>query len=171
MKKRGQILGLPFSVIFSIILIIFFIVAAIIAISIFWNPNKCAFSDRTQEGQFKLDLQSAIDDAWNSERSGSDFKISLPGKISHVCFFDPGKKAMGKNGNLSKELELYSEGKKNNLYLYPPQNGCEEFRGIIIEHINLEEITKQNNPYCVENSGKAIFRIEKGFYDKLVKIS
>lgn len=166
-NRKAQILGMPFSVIFSIILIIFFIIAAIIAIKIFWNPSGCGFSDNSQEALFKQELQTAIDDAWSSERSDSEFKISLPGKITHVCFFNFEKDERGNYSEFYSEIERFSN-EKNNFYLYPVRSACEDFRGWEIKHINITEITKQDNPYCVKN-GKSAW-IEKGFYDNLVKV-
>ena len=167
-KKSQGIMGLPFSVIFSIILIVFFIITAIIAIKLFWNPAGCGFSEQAQEATFKQDLQNAVDDAWYSDRSSSDFKINLPGQIEKVCFLDINKAEKGKNSELYDSLILYSQN-KNNFYLYPANKACEGFRGLIIEHVNISETTKQENPLCFENSGS--LKIEKGFYDSLVKIS
>lgn len=170
MNTKGQgIMGLPFSMIFSIILIIFFVIAAIIAIKIFWNPNACAFSDQSQESLFLENLRTVVQEVWNSDRSDSDFAIKLPTKITKVCFMDTTKTAKGKNSALYDELQLYSQG-KNNLYLYPGKKACEGFRGINLEHVNTAEITKLENPYCIENTKDPKFRIQKGFYDALVTI-
>lgn len=165
--KKAQILGLPFSVIFSIILIVFFIIAAIIAIKVFYG-GKCAFMDRSQQALYKQELQSAIDEAWNSERSISEFKKSLSAKITHVCFLDVNKRASGKNSDFYDELILYSNG-KDNFFFYPPKKACNELRSMTIAHINMTEITSVNNPYCKET--KASLMIEKSFYDALVKIT
>lgn len=167
MQKKGDIMGLPFSVIFSIILIIFFIITAIIAIKVFWNPSACAFVDQSQEALYKQNLQQAIDGAWQGDRSDSEFKQALPGKITYVCFLDLAKKDKGNFASFFEDLELYSEG-KNNFYFYPGKMACEGFRGMTLSHINITEITKTDNPYCVK-SDKAL-TIEKGFYDALVKI-
>lgn len=170
MRKRAEVLGLSFGMIFSILLIIFFIIAAWIAIKMFWNPNECALSDRSQEGMFKSEFEGAILDAWNSDDTTMDFKISLPAKVSHVCFLDMNKKPRGEFEDFYNELSLYSEG-ENNLYLYPPKKACQGFRALAIQHINVSEITKSSNPYCIENKNKPDLRLEKGFYDSLVKVS
>jgi len=169
-KKAQEVLGLSFGMIFSILLIIFFIVAAWIAIKMFWNPNECALSDQSQEGIFKSEFQGAINDAWNSEKTSRDFKISLPAKISHVCFLDMNKEPSGEFEDFYNELSLYSEG-ENNLYLYPPKKACTGFRALAIQHINASEITKNSNPHCIENKNNPNLRLEKGFYDSLVKVS
>jgi hypothetical protein len=171
MKKRvrkAEIMGLSFNMIFSIILIIVFIVVAWIAIKIFWNPSECALLDRSQEGIFKTDLQNAINDAWNSETTNSEFKITLPGKIQYVCFLNFDSTKTGSYTEFVNDMTLFGRG---NLYLYPSKKACDGFRSLTLQHINIEEITKNENPYCVENKNNAKLKIEKGFYDKLVKIS
>jgi len=166
--KKAQILGMPFSVIFSIILIVFFIVAAIIAIKLFWNPSGCGYSEQAQQATFKQNLQTAIDDAWYSDKSSSSFKINLPSQVEKICFLDLNKAEKGKDSEIYDSLTLYSQS-KNNFYLYPGNKACEGFRGLIIEHLNISEITKQNNPLCFDNPSS--LKIEKSFYDALVKIS
>lgn len=170
-NKRAQIQGLPFSMIFSIILIIFFIIAAIVAIMIFWNPSKeaCTISDETQEGIFRQDLQDAVNDAWDSDRSERNFTISLPSKIDYVCFLDTERKESGKYRNFYENLTVYKVDENANLFFYPVKSACEDFRGIEIQHINITAITAKDNPYCVPNK-KASLIIEKGFYEGLVKI-
>jgi hypothetical protein len=172
MKKRGQnIMGLPFSIIFSIILIIFFIIAAIVAIKIFWNPNKdaCTTFDETQEGMFRQDLQDVVNDAWDSDRSERNFTISLPSKIDYVCFLDTARAKSGKYRNFYENLTIYKEDDNANLFFYPVKSACEDFRGIEIQRINITAITAKDNPYCIPNK-KASIIVEKGFYEGLVKI-
>jgi hypothetical protein len=169
MNTKGQgVMGLPFSVIFSIILIVFFIVVAIITIKLFWNPAGCGYSEQAQEATFKQGLQDSINDAWFSDTSSSDFKISLPSQIKMVCFLDVNKGKKGKNSEIYDNLMLYSQN-KNNFYMYPGNKACEGFRGMIVEHVNISETTKNENPLCFQNPGS--LKIEKGFYDALVKIS
>lgn len=167
-SKRAQILGMPFSVIFSIILIAVFIISAIIAIKIFWNPFGCGFSDNSQEAMFKENLQDSVDDAWSSDKAENvPFQINLPEKIIYVCFLDIEKEAKGKNSEFYQELERFSD-KENNVYLYPIRKACEDFRSWRLGHINITLITEKDNPYCIQNKKSLI--LEKGFYDSLVRI-
>ena len=68
-KRSQNVMGMPFSVIISIILIVFFIVVAGIAIKFFMDFQKCG-----QAGILQEDLQQAIDEAWYST-SASDFEF------------------------------------------------------------------------------------------------
>lgn len=157
--KRGQVLGMPFSMMFSIILIIFFIIAAFVAIKIFWNPNACALSDRAQEGMFKQDLQDSVNEAWNSGGADMPFKINLPGKIEYLCFINsesPGK------GDFSGDYEQVLTFGSDNTHLFPGGKACEGFASFQTEHINITEITKENNPYCIKNGKDARIIFTKG---------
>jgi len=167
MKKRGQLFGIPFSMIFSILLIIFFIVAAGIAIKVVWDPwGGCGIAQQAQQGQFKDKLQDVVSQVWNS--AGSDypnFKIDLPSGIKSVCFLDYNSAKIGKDANLYYNLTKSGEG---NLYLNPAKKACKSFRVMKIEHINITKITEKNNPYCVGNNKN--LTIKMGYMDKLVTI-
>ena len=47
-----------------------------------------------------------------------------------------------------------------------PPEYAEDMEWKLIEHIDVEKITAEKNPYCVDV--EAGFNIKKGFYDKLV---
>jgi hypothetical protein len=162
-SKRGQLMGMPFSIIFSIILIACFIFVAIIAIKFFWG-----FSEDSSQALLKTDFQNAVNDAWNSDRSDSYFNISLPSKITYVCFLDMNRSAMGKFSSYYTELEVFSNSGKYNFYLYPPRQASTDFRGMKIEHINVTKITSTDNPYCIGN--KRSMKIVKSYYDSLVSV-
>jgi len=162
MKKRGQ-LQISFGMIFSIILIVAFIAVAIYAIIVFINMKKCS-----EIGLFKQDLQEEINRAWNSEESSLTFKGNLPSGIQQVCLIDLSKAGKGSNKELYDSLKKY--GYVNvNMFFYPIKKVCKDLRAFNIEHINITEITKQNNPYCVNIvDGKVEVKIEKSFYAALV---
>lgn len=160
MKNKAQLLGMPYSVIFSIFLIVFFIIAAWIAIKMFWNPGcDCALSDQSQEGLFKEDLQTAIDDVWNSAGADRNFKINLPDKIKKVCFMNYDSAARGKDTGLFKELK---NGGRGNLYLYPLKCACEGFKVITLKHININDTAKTDNPLCFDNGKELWIKTDRG---------
>jgi hypothetical protein len=162
MKKRGQLFGMPFTTIFSIFLIAIFIVVAFFAIKYFLNIRRCS-----EMGLFTDDFQNEITSAWQSPSSYKTFIRSLPSGIEYVCFADLSKEADA----VGVEREIYQELKRNadytvNLFFYPRKKACIPYANI--EHINMT----MSNPYCfpVEN-GKVEIKIEKEFYDPLVKVS
>lgn len=148
--KRGQLFGMPYAVIFSIILIVFFIIAAWIAIKYFVSPGcDCSLSDQAQEGLFKDGLQGAIDDVWNSAGSDKKFTINLPGKIEEVCFMDATTQSgTGDNASYFKTLRNSGMG---NTYLYPVKCACAGFKSMTLKHININETVKKGNPTCFKN--------------------
>ncbi len=159
--RKAQLFGMPFSVIFSIFLIAVFLVVAFYAIKYFLGLKECS-----EIGLFKDDFQEAIDDAWQSQSSSKTFSNSLPFAIEYVCFADLNEAARG----TAKEKEIYAELRRNadytaNLFFYPQKEAC-------VPSANIQHVNITNNPYCIPvENGKIEIRIEKGFYDALVKVS
>lgn len=160
-KKAQEVFGMPFSTIFSIFLIVVFIVVAFYAIRYFINIGKCS-----ETGLFLDDFQNAIDNAWQSQSSSKTFSNSLPSAIEYVCFADLSKAS----SSTGKEKEIYTELRKNadytaNLFFYPQKKAC--IKAANIKYIEMPE----GNPYCIPvKNGKVEIKIEKGFYDSLVKV-
>jgi len=160
-QRKAQIMGMPISVIFSIFLIVIFLVVAFFAIKHFLEIGKCS-----ETGMFIEDLRSSIDEAWKSQSSSKTFTTSLPSGLEYVCFANLQEEA---NGN-TREKEIYAELKKNadytaNMFFYPVKKAC--LSSSKIEHIEIK-----NNPYCFEvKDGKVEIKIEKGFFDDVVKVS
>lgn len=158
-KSGQQTMGLPFGMIFAIALIVVFVVIAFIAIGGFLDLGRTA-----GVGLFYEELQGAVDEAWSGQSGEFTFKIDLPSGIEEVCF-----------GNLSdnpnndpkyKEILNYYVYDANT-FLYPPGE-AEGMPWKLIQHIDISEITKNKNPYCVPVDQD--LRIKKDFYDKLVII-
>jgi len=163
MIKRGQ-LDISFGMIFSIILIIVFIVVAIYGAIVFLNMKKC-----TETGLFKNDLQAAIDSAWNGEYADSEITRSLPSNIDFVCFIDLSKKESGTYKNYYENATML--GNNFNMFFWPLKSSCKSALKFEIEHINTGNITKNDNPYCIQNvKGKTTVKIEKSFSDMLVNL-
>jgi hypothetical protein len=159
--KRGQV-NINFGMIFSIILIIAFISVAVFAISKFLVIKRCS-----ETGLFKQDLQDSIDRAWDSEESSINFNINLPSNLDYVCFVDL---VEGGRGEHSEKYEgLKRAGVENiNMFFWPLKKACEGQEGYLIKHLDIEEITENNNPNCFRNNGE--IRVEKGLYDSMVSL-
>ncbi len=165
MRKRGQ-LQISFGMIFSIILIIAFIAVAFYAIKLFLGWQKCA-----ETGLFKQDLQDTIDTAWSHQEYEDTLTLNLPTSLTHVCFVDLSQRERGEHTEQYEKLKKY--GYVNlNMFFWPLKNACEGQKVFNLKHINITEIIQEKNPYCIKSEkGKVELRIEKGFYDILVKIS
>ena len=164
LDKRGQILGLSFETIFSIILIVFFILIAIIVINAFLKTQKCA-----EIGIFIDEINSDVKRSWNSQYDKHIFKGDLPGSIDYVCFANLSQSAVGSFRNIGRELTLF-EGKKANMFFYPTGKSC-EMPYHYVAHLDNERITKNKNPNCFEViDGEVRFEIEKGLSDRFVSL-
>jgi hypothetical protein len=166
-KRAQQLMGMPFSMIFSIILIIFFIVVAFIAINHFLNLKKC-----TQVGLFVQGIQEQIDKAWNSEKSSFTYEGNLPSNIKYVCIANFSRKfnSAGLDQNLEEELNLYGNP-NDNMLIYPVASSC-DIGNQNLKHINLNKITNTKNPFCIKvDNGKIKIKISKEINEALVSLA
>jgi len=163
-KKAQETLGISFGVLFSIILIIFFIVIAGIVIKAFLTTGDCA-----RMGIFIDRFESDIKKSWNSQADIHVFNGNLPLKIDYVCFGNLSRSSNGEFRDIGFELGLY-EGSGANTFFYPPGKACEiPFQ--TIDHLDITEITKINNPNCViVEKGKVSINVVKGLNDRFVRI-
>jgi len=163
MNKRGQ-LQISFGVIFSVILIIAFVAVAIYAISFFLDMRNCSTL-----GLFKEDLQEGINRAWKGDEVSFIFQGSLPSNIDKVCFVNPDDRL---KGQYDEEYEDYLRYKKQdeNLFFFPISKACKELRTLELEHLNIEGITANLNPYCINANKQIEININKDFDEVLVSL-
>jgi hypothetical protein len=166
-RSQGEVMGMSFSTIFSILLIISFIVVSIIVISYIISWKNCS-----QIAIFTDDFKEAINNAWTTTGSSYDFKNFLPTGIKYVCFYNISQAIIssGTNELIIDELRKYAE-EKNNMYFYPSKNACVKSQ-MKIEHLDIDKITENKNPYCIPViNGKITIQIDKGFNEKFVRVS
>lgn len=164
MNKRGQI-NLSFGMIFSIILIIVFISFAFYAIGKFLDIQKAA-----KIGQFIQALELDVNQMWRSSQGSQAVEYSLPTSIDYVCFgiFTSAKKGIRQSFYDDLRLVYFDD---ENLFFYPvgSASGVDSTK---INNINMFEITKNENPYCIANmKGRINMTIKKGPDDALVTIT
>jgi hypothetical protein len=141
-KNHRGQMQISFGMIFSIILIIVFLAFGFYAIKKFLDLQSSVQID-----QFMQDFQNDVDKAWKSPEVSRSVKYTLPTSISSVCF---------KNDEF-ENLQFTA----NNIV-----------RGTIIEHLDILNITAEENPFCIENTdGKVSFTIVKNFGENLVRIT
>lgn len=134
---------LSFGMIFSIILIIVFLAFAFYVIKLLIESQS-----KSEVLIFKEDLQNDIDRIWRGSGSLTQ-EYNLPKKIEMACFVDFSVSSKGKNQDLYRNLKkVYNEFE--NLIFYPI-GSAQGLNAAEIKHINLEEITKTENPYCIDN--------------------
>lgn len=157
--KSGQsVMGMPFGLIFSIMLIVVFIVLAFIAIRYFLRIGDCSTI-----GIFYRDFESKINSAWGSTEIKDEFEISLPGSIQKICFFNSSARVT----NYQDYNLIGSYSGQDNLIPIPPKNNC-NMQSKFIPHLDIQGITKEKNPYCIPTDRS--IKIVKGIYDRLVLV-
>jgi hypothetical protein len=157
-KKAQQVMGMSFGMIFSLFLIVIFIAIAFIAIKAFLGTQEAV-----NAGLFYQELQEEVDASWNGQASEANFKINLPSKITKVCFANLSAEITGSKEEYG-QIENY-EVYDANVFLIPPKN-ARDLAYKSIDHLDIEKITSNENPYCVDSSSS--LSIKKDFYDKLV---
>lgn len=155
---------LSFGMIFSIVLIIVFLGFAFYAIKMFLN-----LGESTKIGRMTNSLQEDVDKIWEGSQGSQEVEYYLPTKVAAVCFVDYSSPAIGKNSNLYQTLkQVYYE--YENMIFYPI-GSAEGLDALEIKHLDIENITLTENPFCIENSdGKIKMIIKKNFSEALVKI-
>ena len=154
---------LSFGMIFSIILIVIFLIFAFYAIKVFLK-----FQDSATKGKFFDELKSDVDRIWKSAESSQEKIYSLPSKITSICFVDFSSSAIGRSAGIYSDLKKAYYGTEN-LVLYPI--GSSEVESVRINNIDLIEMTKDENPFCIDtDKGKLKLTLSKNFNDALVTI-
>jgi hypothetical protein len=162
-SKAGQ-LKLSFGMIFSIILIIIFLSFAFYAIGKFLS-----ISNSVKAGKFSDDFQSDVNKIWKSSQASQEFEYILPSKTEEICFIDYSSDSRGNEIIYDNLRVLYYE--KENLFFYPIGSSGGT-NALEIEHLNIEKITENENPFCIDTEeGKVKMTLKKNYDETLVNIS
>ncbi len=162
MEKRGQ-LKISFGMIFSIIMIIIFLVFGFYAIRMFLGVQEKATT-----GLFLDDLQSDVNNIWQSIEGSQEREYNLPKKIEYICFIDPDGSARGEQSNFFTDLKITLLD-ENNIAFYPV--GSSGIESGEIKNIDIGTTTQNENPFCIENKGGKIkLTLVKETGDAQVKI-
>ncbi len=160
-------MGLPFQLIFSIILIAIFLYSAIVGINYFMERSQQA-----QIGQFAVNLESKVNIAWQAIEKSESYSFSLPKKIEKVCFAN--LNAAAYNTSICPEFEYYRDVAKSrgaNMFFCPPEpvykTGAPVYYSIDCEGNDCLKV--KNHPYCIENkNGIVSFSLKKEIGDPYV---
>jgi len=163
-SKRSQ-MKLSFGMIFSIILIIIFLAFAFFAIRKFLG-----IQDNVKVAQFVDKIQDDVDKIWRGTQGSQEVEYFLPSKIQAVCFVDYDSGKRGINEDLYDKLkQVFFE--YENMIFYPVGSG-EGQDAASIEHIDIETITEEMNPFCLDvEEGKVKMRVQMESGESLVTIT
>jgi hypothetical protein len=161
-KRANESVGMSVNVIFSIFLIVVFISVAFVAINFFLKMNNSG-----QIGNFYEDFQEEIDNAWASSGTSKTFEVDLSNKIEYLCFMDSESSGRGIWEESYGNFSVYSFGGAN-FFVYP-LSAAGDLKSKEVKHLNISQITHENNPYCIQNP--STIQITKDVYSQLVEIS
>lgn len=163
--KKGQIMGMPFQFIFSLILIA---VALFVA---FWAIR--GFLERAEQaniGSFVVDVKGNVNDMWSGEEAEMIPTFSFSAKFNNgrVCFLNLSAICRGENSDVCstvKDMYCYTKDDDVNFFLVD-KDGMMDVAGKYglspawkVEHINITE----ENPVCYYvESGKVTMNLTKG---------
>ena len=140
-NRKGQ-MEISFGMMFSVILVIFFLAFGFYAITRFIEMQQSV-----QVENFLDNFQDDVNTMWKSLQGSQARVYVLPTKISSICFT---------NKENIINLEFVSD---------------EIIPGEFIEHLNIEKITADENPFCIENlNGKINLVISKEYGETLVTV-
>ncbi len=162
-NKKGQVLGVPFQMIFSVILIAFFIFSAIYAIRYFIQVTENA-----QINKFIDNLRNEVNTVWLTDETTITKEFSLPTRISYVCFANTNtlKVAAMKSIEINdcKSFAAYVPGFENMNMFFCPVEKVYEIGAPIDAKIDCngkECLSFTKSPYCIKNNGKVMINFEK----------
>jgi len=164
-NHRGQmVFGMSYGMLFSIFLIAVFLFVAFFAIKYFLDIKK-----QVEVGFFVDEFQDEVTNIWNSQMGEGVWKGEISSVVEYVCFTDLVKtRTGGRYKDFVENFERYGD-LDNNLFFYPGEKV--DVASVKIEHINIDDIIMNDNPYCfkVENR-KVEIPLSKDFDDALVKV-
>jgi len=171
-NKKAQIMGVPFQIIFSLILIAAFIYAAMIGIRYFIGT-----SNHAKINLFIGELSGDVENAWLATEISQEYEFSLPSGIKYVCFSEPNTltKAM-LNSSECPEFEMYVSNFKDknmNMFFCPPEEAWKVDAPInaLISCKGKNCLQFNKNPYCIKNTGKIKIKLEKDLENEKIKLS
>ena len=172
--KKAQIMGMPFQMIFSLILIAVFIFAAIKGVNYFIGT-----SEHAKINTFIVELGSKVENAYLATGDISqNYEFSLPSRINAVCFANP---PLSKNMLSSKNITACSEfeyyltafnSKNMNMFFCPPKKAA-DVDAPIYARIDCKgkDCLDFESPYCIRNTnGKIKINLEKNLGEDKVRL-
>jgi len=163
LSNKGQ-MEISFGMIFSVFLIVAFIALTGYVIVKFLN-----FQETVKVGQFKEQFQKDVDSIWKSQQGKKELSYILPSKIKKVCFINLASRPFGVDKEIYSDLELVTSD-ESNLIFYPV--GSAGVNSLLIEHVDLEKMIAENNPYCANvNEGKLTLKLNMDYGENLVTIT
>ena len=170
-SKKAQIMGMPFVMIFSLILIAATIYAGVIVIKGFLEN-----ADRIKVANFANTFKYDVNTLWQATAASRSFSYDLPSKVEKACFVDLSKPTESGSKNLTADFKRIPNAAGNNLFLTPTSFflGLQVPSSYNIEcgetvRVDCLDLTGLPNPYCIPVE-KGVLKIELEKEGKIVKV-
>jgi len=177
MRKKAQTMGVPFQLIFSLILVAVVIIFGFLAIKM--------FLERAEQAKFGVifteTIKSEIENAFDNSAGETNKTITLtaPKNIEAICFLNGTSCSASNPPGFCADLDLYRNNNEN--FFFYPLGRAEEYKSssgwtLLCQEHSCIDFTKSRpigNPKCYYKNlkGKIEFRVIKEFGEPLVKIS
>lgn len=152
MGKRGQLLGMPFIMIFALV-----VGALTLAGGLYYIFKLVPMAEQISASKEINDFKTTIKAYYYLEEGNSKkVRLQFPSKALNVCFYDKGKAWNPGTGTgyppdfTAKEPfyeKLFSANTERNMFFFPTKEFKES--AFYIPYLNLESQT--TNPICVKN--------------------
>jgi len=157
-NKKGQVMGLPFQMIFTLILIAIFIVVGVFAIKYVVDWQK-----QSQAALFVNDFRNKVNELWQKDIVDYTFSESLASQVKYVCFANVSlPNTTTEFSNVWHDLTKYQG---YTMFLWP--TNAVNIPNYKIEHIDFSKLPR---PYCIANTGKISIRLQKNSSEALLRI-
>ncbi len=167
--KKGQMMEMPFQLIFSLILIAIFLYAAFTG-----TKYLLERADQAKIGQFYVELQSTVYNTWQATEKQQTYSFDLPNRVDYVCFGDLSGQINGTTvcpdfGRYQRQA--VADGA--NVLLCPPSKiygiGAPIYSRIDCNGAECLEFVQP--VYCVRNTGELKITLKKEFGQPNVLLS
>lgn len=157
MRKRGELLGTPFVMIFALV-----VGALTLAGGLYYIFKLMPLSEQISIAKEVNDFKAVIRTYYYLEEGNSKLvKINLPPKAKNICFYDSGKGWKPGTGpgyppdfqtKISFYQKFFQSFTAKNMFVFPTE--AFEDSAFEIQYLNLQSQT--NNPICVRNGQNII---------------
>lgn len=150
MKKRGELLGMPFVMIFALV-----VGALTLAGGLYYVFKLVPLAETIDINKQVNDFKSVIKAYYYFEEGNTKIvKMQLPGKVTNICVYDSEKEWAPGSGisyppdfTTTKYKKFFESYKNKNFFVFPIE-GFDEST-FYVPYLNLA--SQDNNPICVKN--------------------
>jgi len=175
-SRKAQILGMPFTMIMSIIVIAFILYVGVITVKGFLEN-----AERIKVASFATTFKYDVNTLWQTTAGSRSYSYDLSAKIEKVCFANLSKSLSPESRNLTQvfsDLKKIQGAGQSNMFLYPINfpTGLGVPASYRIDcgettKVNCLDLSQLPNPYCIQTSKGTvkIDLVKEGRYVRVVK--